>query len=172
MGNIVRIKPIGNYPDVRKIAADARGAFDASLNETGQWAKKKFEDITADWKHKPTFTIVRTPNTVRVDITGPNAQVFRYVDEGTRAHVIRAKGGGRRRGSKLLTFRTGYKPRTRPNNTTFKGPGVATGGFVSKKSVRHPGTKARNFKRIVANMAMEEGRKILRKNLQRKKLPL
>jgi hypothetical protein len=172
MGNIVRIKPIGSYPDVRKLANDARGAFDASLNETGQWAKKKFVDITAGWKHQPTFQVVRTQYTVRVDVTGPNAKIFRYVDEGTRAHLIRAKGGGRRRGSRLLTFRTGYKPKTRPNNTQYKGPGVATGGFISKKVVRHPGTAARNFKRIVANMAIVEGRKILRNNLQMKRLPV
>lgn len=172
MGNIVRIKPIGNYPDVRKLASDARGAFDASLNETGQWAKKQFEDITSDWKHKPVFVVKRTPNTVSVTVTGPNAKIFRYVDEGVAPHLIRAKGGGRRRGKKLLTFRTGYKAKTRPNATTYRGPGQATGPWRSKKAVRHPGSKARRFKQIIANKAKEQGRIILRRNLQRKRIPV
>ncbi len=172
MGNNISIKPIGSMPDVRKLAAETNGAFDASLNEIGVWAKRKFDDITNGWKHKPDFVIRRTPYTVSVTVAGPNAKIWRFVNDGTPPHLIRAKGGGRRRGANLLTFKTGYQAKTRPNNTVFKGPGVATGGFVSKKVVHHPGSKPRAFERIVTNQAITEGRKILRANFQRRRLPL
>lgn len=169
---IVRIRPIGSYPDVRKLADNARGAFDESLNSVGRFAQHRFETIVEPWKNKPTFVMQRTKYTVSVKATGPNAKVWRFVDEGTPAHTIRAKGGGRRRGKNNLTFKTNYAAKTRPNNTAFRGSGQATGPFRSKKAVRHPGTKARGFTRIVRNEAEAEGRKILRANLQRRKLPV
>ena len=170
--SVVYLKPIGSYPDVRKLAAESQGAIDESLNETGRWAKQKFEAIVSNWQHKPTFEIRRTRMTVSISVTGPNAQIWEFVDAGTRPHVIKAKGGGRRLGAKLLTFRTGGQAKTRPNNSVFKGGAPASGPWVSKQQVNHPGSKARNFTRIVRNAAIAEGRRILRANFNRRRLPL
>jgi hypothetical protein len=170
---VVRIKPIGQFPDVRKLADNARGAFDESFNAIGQFAENKYEALWANWTHKPKAQVRRTKYTVSVDIVGPNAKIFGFVNDGVPPHIIRAKGGGRRRGKKLLTFKGGkYSAKTRPNSLQFSGSGTSSGGFVSKKVVHHPGSKPRNFNRIIRNQAEAEGRKILRANLGKRKLPL
>lgn len=163
----VRIRPIGSIPDVRKLAESARGAFDESLNTIGAGAKKDFDDIVAGWKHKPNFIMQRTRNTVAVTVKGPNAKVWGYVDQGVKPHIIRAKN------KPLLKFRGGkYSAKTRAGNSKYRGPGTSSGGWVSKKQIRHPGSVARQFTRIIRNKWERQGRAVLRENLRKRRLPL
>jgi len=71
-----------------------------------------------------------------------DSKIYGYVDKGTRAHIIRAK-------RKTLAFRGGYKAKTSPN-TIGSTSGGAGGGWMFAKAVRHPGTKARNFSKVIA----------------------
>lgn len=120
----------------------------------GKDMSKSMREDVATWKHKPTFPVKVSSTTKKlvIDVTasGPNARIYEYVDQGTRAHNIfpRRAGGA-------LRFKWGgpgsYSPKTEP------GRGGATrayqsGKIVFFKKVRHPGIKARRFGRNVARL--------------------
>lgn len=67
-------------------------------------------------------------------------QIYNWLNEGTKPHVIRAKN------APYLRFRVGgFIAKTRPGSL-FSGPGSpATGPMVSKKQVWHPGTEPRKW---------------------------
>lgn len=70
--------------------------------------------------------------------------IYKWVDKGTKPHNIKPKNKPR------LTFRTGYTPKTSANNIG-SGSGGSFGGWTStKKTIKHPGTKARNFSKVIA----------------------
>lgn len=113
---------------------------------------KSFERVVCNWKHKPEFKgrkFIR-PNKMWVDIfaAGEHKKIWIFVTKGTRAHIIRAKRG------KTLAFQWGgkgsYKPKTKPPGK-FGGPGVVVGGEMHfPKQVKHPGSKAREFEKVIA----------------------
>ena len=106
----------------------------------------RFRRVVGNWNHKPVFQARKfiTTDYLKVNVfpTGPNAQIYKWVTDGTRAHIIRA------RNAPMLAFQLGYKPKTRPVGQ-YGGMGVATGSKVFAKEVRHPGTKAREFERAI-----------------------
>ncbi len=143
---LVPVKPKRNLFDYRPYEREIREA----MEDMGEVVKKSLEDVVADWDHKPDFS---TRLTVRVgeilmDVypTGPDKQIFIYVDQGTRPHVIRPRGG--RRG--LLIFQEGYVPRTTPGGG-YGGPGKATGAWRGAPVVHHPGNAPRKFTAMVLN---------------------
>lgn len=66
---------------------------------------------------------------------------FRWLDEGTRPHVIRPKREGG-----VLVFPSQFTPKTSPQRLESR-PGGSSGELVFTKVVHHPGTKARNYSR-------------------------
>lgn len=110
---------------------------------------KSHQLIVANWQHKPDFQgrkVVR-PDSISVTVfpVGEYADIWKFVDQGTKPHEIKPVR------AKLLRFRTGYQPRTlaRPARTVPAG-GIATGDVVVAKTVHHPGTEAREFTRTIA----------------------
>lgn len=110
-----------------------------AAKEIADAAKKDFEKTTATWKHKPTFTekITETGNKTTADVTTKD-KIYRYVDEGTRPHIIRPLR------ARSLAFRSGYKAKTRPHVLSSRNGG-ASGAQVFAQIVRHPGTDPRYF---------------------------
>jgi hypothetical protein len=86
---------------------------------------------------------------------GTDNRIYGYVDEGTKAHIIRAKSGG------FLTFRTGYIARTIPR-VLHSGQSRYTGGWARKRIVRHPGTQSRRFSVIIQVKWQDEFEKRMR----------
>jgi len=107
---------------------------------------KRFQVVVGNWEHKPRFQARKfiTTDYLKVNVfpTGPNAQIYKWVTDGTRAHTIRA------RNAPMLAFQLGYKPKTKPVGQ-YGGMGVATGAKVFAKEVHHPGTKAREFEKAI-----------------------
>ena len=126
-------------------------AFDSvllkALASTEKGILKDFTDTTATWKHKPEFRHGHTLNTTRgTAYTDTQDEIYGYVNDGTRPHPITPKGPW------ALKFRGGkgsYRAKTAPRRFGSR-PGGPSGPVVYRRSVQHPGTKAREFDKIIA----------------------
>lgn len=114
-------------------------AAERVLSKTGKDFREGFEQSVDGWEHQVKFDTQTQINgrQARV-IVGTNDEIYGYVNHGTKPHDIRPKNKGR------LNFRTGYRAKTR-RGSLRSGPGGASGGWVSAKKVKHPGTEPRNF---------------------------
>lgn len=140
MGAVFSVKPV-NFAQVRQIPKANRAAIEEALDQGAAEAIVAFQRTTQTWDKKPKFYIRKTGSTRRIEV---NSVVWFWIDLGTRAHGIVAKGGGTGK-SAYLTFRTGYAPKTFPNiPDSFRG-GTETGRMVRTLAVWHPGIQARNF---------------------------
>lgn len=130
------ILPKGLLFDPRKVER----VIENTLNQSALAVKADLGVTTQTWsaKSKPSFKI---DSRVGMRIIYTDSLIYKWVDEGTRAHIITAKNG-------LLRFRTGYKSKTRAGVIGSTGGG-ASGNWRSKRTVKHPGTKARGFTIVI-----------------------
>lgn len=137
------------------IRAEAEKATRRTIN-TGA---NLFRQPVSNWKSRPRFPTKLfyergvLVGEIRITGSGIAKKKFRWTDEGTRPHVIRAKK------KPFLRFQTGHQPKTTPGGR-FGGPGTATGPWRTTKQVNHPGTEPRNItdkiKRILDPLYFEE----------------
>jgi len=130
-----------------------RRARETALDTTAKWTKAEFEKTTATWKHKPAFAIDSPSDSERV--IGTDDANYERMDEGTRPHVIVARG-------KVLAFPSGHQAKTRPRVIGSTGGG-RSGVMVFTPRVNHPGTEAREFSEVIGEQAETE----LAKQMQR-----
>ena len=110
----------------------------AGLNDTANGILLDFEAYTATWKHKVKFRkriSVQPTHTHMVVETSDD--IFRYVNDGTPPHKIRA------RNKKSLAFPSQFTPKTRPG-WIVSSTGSRGGNIVMVKEVNHPGTEGRH----------------------------
>jgi hypothetical protein len=106
-------------------------------------AKRDYESTTHTWNHKPKFVIVEQETAVDyLAATGTNDKIYGYVDDGTRAHVIRPKR------SKYLRFLSGYRAKTRVGIIGSQ-EGGAFGDPRFATEVNHPGFPGRKFTQTI-----------------------
>ena len=112
---------------------------EAAMRLTNTLAEVDFKKTTATWKKKPGFVKEYQFGKGRktASVTTDN-EIYKYVDEGTPPHEIRAKPGG------TLAFGTPSSPKTQPGVIGSTGGSVG-GNAVFTQVVHHPGTKAREF---------------------------
>lgn len=138
------IKPGKNFLDYREYKSEILEAVSAVT----EIMKSELEAAVDDWDHAPDWRATTRVSGAGVEVTikatGPNAKIYGYVDEGTRPHVIRP------RKARALSFRAGYKPRTKPGRP-HAGPGAASGDQVFTQVVHHPGNAPRHLTRAVVN---------------------
>lgn len=132
-----RLQPIGPKRLFNVPAGQA--AKEQALTELAHEAKALFEKTTRTWKHKPVFVLRINQNDRTVSTRD---KVFGYVDEGTPPHVIRAKK------SAYLSFRPGGRAKTKPG-VIASYLGAEGQGWARKQEVHHPGTRARDFSKII-----------------------
>ena len=110
--------------------------------------EKEFKKRVTGWKGKPVFASrkVITADYIALDVfpQGPNADKWIWTSRGTKRHPITA------RRAPLLIFRLGYNAKTQPIDQYGVGSGKATGEWRSKKTVMHPGTRARKFEESIS----------------------
>lgn len=127
--------------------------------------RNKHRLVVQRWKNKPDFRLmmIRAPNklTGRVVIAGKAQRIWRYVDEGTKPHYIRAKR------APYLHFQLGYMPKTKPIAKYVGGLGKAFGSWKRKKVVHHPGSKARKFNKTYADNTRKDFTKRIQQAIQR-----
>lgn len=115
-----------------------------AAGQTARDIKKDFEKTVKTWDNKPKFEIIVAVGPKSIDIfIGTDDEVYGYVDKGTKEHIIQPKKPGG-----TLAFQSQYKPKTIPNMIGSRSGG-SSGETRFAKWVIHPGTKARNFSKII-----------------------
>ncbi len=148
-----RQKTVGSFraiiPDDFKVDAVYK-TLKTELAKFGDiYLKPRGEMTTRFWKTPLKWTVKVDVNSSRWKLTlimkGPGELItrWRYVDEGTRPHIIRP------RRAKRLRFQSGYSAGSSAGQL-FTSRGGASGATVFRPYVKHPGTKARNWSRVIA----------------------
>lgn len=114
------------------------------LRSIARKVTKDYEATTATWTNKPKFeTVVSLRGGEAAMLVDTNDKIYGYVDQGTRPHIIRPVK------AKRLAFAAGGSPKTQPG-VIGSGAGSKGGTPVFAMAVNHPGTKAREFSKIIA----------------------
>ena len=122
-----------------------RAALETELEAVSKDILLDFELTTATWDHKVKFERQVSVGPKSVDIlVGTDDEIYGYVNNGTRPHVILPKTP-----HGVLAFPSKHKAKTQPGKETA-GAGGSSGPTVFAKGVLHPGTKARKFDRTIA----------------------
>jgi hypothetical protein len=116
-----------------------------ALRAEGKVVKAELEKTTTTWKGaKPTFTIaIGLTGQDAIVLIGPagsakGAQKWGWLDEGTEAHIIKAKNVPN------LIFRTNFTAKTKVK-TFSSGAGSISPPWRKAKQVKHPGIDAREW---------------------------
>lgn len=137
-GNLARVQR-----DIKKTMANA-------TKETDRELLRRYRRSTASWSHKPVFEVLTdSTDTTMTLIGGTDDPIWNMLDRGTKRHIIRPRPENK---SGVLAFQWGgpgsYRAKTRPNSLD-SGPGGASGERVFRRYVRHPGTKPRQWSKII-----------------------
>ena len=116
-----------------------------ALRKEGTVHRKELSKTVTTWDNKPTFKSKisldrRIGASVHTFPTGTEKAVNRWewTDEGTKPHTITA------RRAPSLRFQSGYTPRTSPKKFS-SGASRRFGAWQRPVSIRHPGTRPRNW---------------------------
>ena len=105
---------------------------------------KEYQGTTKNWKHKVAFTgRMSERGMVTTTEVGTDDEIYGYVDEGTRPHIIRPKRPGG-----TLAFPSVSVPKTKPGSLV-SGSGKRGSVDTFRKEVHHPGTEARDFSKQI-----------------------
>lgn len=103
--------------------------------------KVDFDVTTQTWHNRPK-TEIKSPSpyerTVSVD-----SDIYAMLDVGTKPHMIRP------RRARILRFQTPFRAKTVPNQIASRGGSIGA-NTVFSRGVRHPGTKPRNWAKVIA----------------------
>lgn len=134
-----------------------RRAIKQALDASAREAVKQFKRTTKTWEGQPDFTIARDGEFGR--IVGTENEIYDYVTHGTRPHIIRPVA------AQNLAFQTVHVARTVPNALDSRGGG-SSGPVAFAVEVKHPGTKPRNFEKLVADEVQSRMEGLFTKNFQ------
>ena len=157
MARLFSLKRIG--PKTLFQTKRVREAVENAMDDLSVEALTMFHKVTHTWKNKPNFVIRQVRNGMTISASGAAGKIFSYVDEGTRAHIIRA------RKKPLLRFRVGGSPKTRPRVITSTA-GKSGKVWVGALEVHHPGTEPREFSVIIAERIGKQADKVMRRELK------
>jgi hypothetical protein len=135
MASSVAILPKGKKINMRRV-------IENTLTAQARAIKVDLALPQQTWRHKAPATIAKTgPYERTITVDDP---IYVMLNDGTRAHDIKPKRPGG-----VLRFQGPFRPKTVPNEIRSNKGSV--GGVVSwSRGVHHPGTKARNWDRVIA----------------------
>jgi len=117
-------------------------ALGNALTGTAKAIKVDYGVTTQTWAKRPGFVITKFgPFSISV---ATDNEIYGYVDDGTRAHIISPKR------AKVLAFGSTYRPKTSVRVIGSTGGGKG-GDIVHAMVVHHPGTDAREFTETIAD---------------------
>jgi hypothetical protein len=145
--NVTVPKEIINVEKVRQ------AIIDAQERKTKPALVRLFGRTVDGWDHRPQFVSRRIDTSsqlgIRVYPSGPNADQYKLVNEGARAHIIRP------RRARMLRFQPGYRAGTKPKSLSSQHY-QRSGQIVSTGLVHHPGFEAREFTQTIADEHSEQ----------------
>lgn len=113
------------------------------LRSAARAVERDYKLTTATWEHQPKFeTIIAMGKGKAEFLVGTDDEIYRYVDEGTKPHMIFPVNAQR------LRFQGGYSAKTQPG-VIGSSASSTSGGVIYSKGVFHPGTKARRFSEVI-----------------------
>lgn len=119
-------------------------AFIKALNDTADEGLRDYRQTVKTFKRRPTFR--KSAPVLRGGLYtihyGTDDENYRRLDEGTRPHIIVA------RRAKVLRFQGNYRAKTQVRVIDSRSGGPS-GRFIFRPVVRHPGTKAREFTKVI-----------------------
>jgi len=109
-----------------------------------------FQETVKTWKHEVKFEHQHRVDDKAVEVmVGTDDEIYGYVNYGTKPHPIFAGIYTGKSNKKTLAFPSAFSPKTTPNVIGSQA-GSRGGSTVFAPYVDHPGTKARNFDKIIA----------------------
>jgi len=133
-----------------------RDALKNAQDEAELGVIEDYKKTTKTWNHKPNFLSVRAKSTITIFT---NDEIYEYVSEGTKAHLIFPKN------AKALRFSSKFRAKTRPR-VIGSGQGSKSGKVVYSQGVIHPGTKAREFHHIIGKKWIKKYPALIRAQLK------
>lgn len=135
----ITVKPIGKAPK----ALDLMPLIETAMKEEADLVYRDYQKTVATWRGKPDFLVVKNPE-FGYDVY-TNNPIYGYLDEGTEAHVIRAKN------YPTLRFPTAppFRAKSKPKVIGSSGGTQPTTGFRSPVEVNHPGIQAREWTKLI-----------------------
>lgn len=127
-------------PKARSLARPMRSIITNTLNAQAKAIKVDFGVTTQTWEHDAPMTI-SSPSTYTREIT-VNDPIYAMLNAGTRAHDIKPRRG------RLLRFTGPFRSKTVPNEIRSR-KGTKGNVTIWSRGVHHPGTKARNWDRVI-----------------------
>lgn len=121
--------------------AKMRGVITSTLNAQAKAIKVDFDVTTQTWDHRPDFTI-SSPSEYTREIS-TNDPIYAMLEVGTKPHIIRPKSA---RG--ILRFTTPFRAKTAPREIASYAGSKGSNQVVARV-VHHPGTKARNWTKVI-----------------------
>lgn len=116
-----------------------------------------YQATTRTWQRKPRFAVVKKSRGWSI-VT--NDERYKFVDFGTRPHIIRA------RNAPFLVFRWPYRSATKVNWLSSRQ--IQRGDNWSKrKQVRHPGIQARNFTDIISKRLQKRAKSAVQSEIKK-----
>lgn len=128
---------------------DLRARLLAQMNHFVAVVQKEYAKTTRTWKKKPKFEALESfkPDGPAV-LVGTDDAIYKYVDEGTKRHVIMAGAFTGKSNKNMLAWPSKFRAKTRPgyigSSQGMKKPPIA-----HARIVLHPGTEARNFTKTI-----------------------
>jgi hypothetical protein len=123
-----------------------------AIARAGRAILKDYGRTVRTWNEKPEFETVTTLMTGKPPgpsiLVGTDDVVYKFVDEGTKPHEIWAGIYTGKSDKRTLAFQPNSRPKTTPGNLDA-GPGSKSGAYVNPPMVHHPGTKARDFTKML-----------------------
>lgn len=118
-----------------------RRAIDNALTGAAKGAKVDFNVTTRAWDDRPEFTISTPEPFVREVST--DDPIYSMLNVGTKAHDIAPRPGG------VLRFQTPFRSKTVPNDIRSRKGSKGKTVVWTRRKVRHPGTKPRNWTAVI-----------------------
>lgn len=120
-----------------------------AVRKVGRAIEKDYKRTTKTWKDKPKFEqVISLSQPGPTVLVGTDSLIYKFVDEGTKAHEIWAGAYTGKSDKKTLAFQTGHKSKTLPGVLDARSGGKS-GPWVHPPMVHHPGTEARDFTKML-----------------------